>query len=88
MYPPLLPFTLFHFKLPFKPGGGKVRCATPIQGSLMNMEVRTVRYLVAAAGVAPLLDSDSTKIVKINIAILAAYWIKLLAAAPVKGRTV
>lgn len=54
----------------------------------MNMEVRTVRYLVAAAGVAPLLDSDSTKIVKINIAILAAYWIKLLAAAPVKGRTV
>ena len=78
--PPLFVLTLFHFKLVFKPSGVIVRFATPVQGSLMNTEVRTFGYLVAAAGVARSLGSDSTKVVKIDT-ILVAYWTRLLAAA-------
>ena len=83
--PPLLRLTLFHFKLVFKPGGVKVRFATPIQGSLIKTEVRIFGYLVAVAGVARSLGSDSTKIVNIDTAILAACWTRLLAAATVNG---
>ena len=81
--PPLPLLTLFHFKFVFKPSGVKVRFATPIQGTLMNTEVRTFGYLVAAAGVARSLGSNSTKVVKINTAILVTYWTRLLAAAPI-----
>ena len=49
----------------------------------MNTDVRIFGYLVAVAGVARSLASDSTKIFKINTAILAAYWTRLLAAATV-----
>ena len=39
----------------------------------MNTEVRTFGYLVAAAGVARSLGSNSTKVVKIDTAILVIY---------------
>ena len=81
--PPLPLLTLFHFKLVFKPSGVEVRFATPIQGSLMTTEVRTFGYLVAAAGVARSLGSNSSMVVKINTAILVTYWTRLLAAAPI-----
>ena len=49
----------------------------------MNTEVRIFGYLVAIADMARSLGSDWTKIVKINTAILAAYWTRLLAATTV-----